>query len=284
METILLPGFAPLASDVGGRTVRAYVAGEGPPIVLVHGLGGAAVNWVHLAPLLASRHRVVVVDLPGHGRSEPLAPGPATLARYAAAVAEAAERADAARAAYVGHSWAARSRCDSRWRVPTPSTRSSSPPRPASRRPPGARGSGSASRGRSASGRSRGRTASGSWRARSCARWRSGPRRRSGWHRPAGGASVPRGCGARDGPGDGDDRDVRRAGARVARRARRAGARALGRAGLVPAGRRRVRVGPAASRAAPRGAGRRAPGDRRGAGCVRGADRDVPRRAGARPA
>jgi pimeloyl-ACP methyl ester carboxylesterase len=52
--------------------MRYFVAGEGAPVVLVHGWTGAAANWVELAPLLARRHRVLVPDLPGHGGSTPL--------------------------------------------------------------------------------------------------------------------------------------------------------------------------------------------------------------------
>jgi pimeloyl-ACP methyl ester carboxylesterase len=52
-----------------------YVEWPGPPdrtFVLVHGLGGSHVNWIRVAPALAAHGRVVVVDLPGFGRS-PLA-------------------------------------------------------------------------------------------------------------------------------------------------------------------------------------------------------------------
>lgn len=42
---------------------------QGPPIVLVHGLGGSVVDWLALAPDLAEDHRVLVPDLPGHGYS-----------------------------------------------------------------------------------------------------------------------------------------------------------------------------------------------------------------------
>ena len=58
---------------VGGSSLRYLVGGAGPPLVLVHGLAGAASNWVELAPLLARRHRLLIPDLPGHGGSEPLA-------------------------------------------------------------------------------------------------------------------------------------------------------------------------------------------------------------------
>ena len=86
----------------GGR-IRYLVAGEGPPIVLVHGLGGSATNWCELAPLLAERHLVVVPDLPGHGGSEPLA-AVSGLQPYADRVAAVMEREGIARAPVVGHS------------------------------------------------------------------------------------------------------------------------------------------------------------------------------------
>jgi glycerol-3-phosphate dehydrogenase len=43
--------------------------GAGPSMVLVHGLGGAHVNWMGVGPALARRARVVAVDLPGFGRT-----------------------------------------------------------------------------------------------------------------------------------------------------------------------------------------------------------------------
>jgi pimeloyl-ACP methyl ester carboxylesterase len=42
-----------------------------PTVVLVHGLGGSHLNWDLFAPLLAPHARVLAVDLPGFGRSEP---------------------------------------------------------------------------------------------------------------------------------------------------------------------------------------------------------------------
>ena len=55
-----------------GARLRYFVGGAGPPLALVHGLGGMATNWRLVAPALATEHRVVVPDLPGHGRSGPL--------------------------------------------------------------------------------------------------------------------------------------------------------------------------------------------------------------------
>jgi pimeloyl-ACP methyl ester carboxylesterase len=99
----LLRGFEPHLAEIGGLRTRYWVGGSGPPLVLVHGLGGAAYNFTELAPLLARGHRVLVLDLPGHGGSAPLraAESLAEFARHAAAVAE---REEMLPAAVVGYS------------------------------------------------------------------------------------------------------------------------------------------------------------------------------------
>jgi 3-oxoadipate enol-lactonase len=74
-EATLLRGFRMRVAEVGGLRTRYWVAGTGQPLVLVHGLGGAAVNFTSLAPLLARRRRVLVPDLPGHGGTEALREG-----------------------------------------------------------------------------------------------------------------------------------------------------------------------------------------------------------------
>ena len=60
------------ALTVSGRRVNYAELGEGdgPPILLVHGLGGRWQNWLENIPRLAQRRRVVAVDLPGFGRSQ----------------------------------------------------------------------------------------------------------------------------------------------------------------------------------------------------------------------
>ncbi|MGH7293977.1 MAG: alpha/beta fold hydrolase [Polyangiaceae bacterium] len=45
--------------------------GEGPPMVLVHGLGGSSVNWLAVGRALARDHHVYALDLPGFGRTPP---------------------------------------------------------------------------------------------------------------------------------------------------------------------------------------------------------------------
>jgi pimeloyl-ACP methyl ester carboxylesterase len=99
----LLPDLEPRFAEIKGVRLRYYVGGTGPPLVLVHGLGGAAANWALLAPVLAPRRRLLVPDLPGHGGSSPLAAAP-TLNPFADAVAALAEREGMLPAPVVGHS------------------------------------------------------------------------------------------------------------------------------------------------------------------------------------
>ena len=56
--------------EVGEWDVRYREAGEGPPIVLVHGLGVSADYWWRNGPpLAAAGYRVLAPDLPGFGRT-----------------------------------------------------------------------------------------------------------------------------------------------------------------------------------------------------------------------
>jgi len=89
-EATLLPGFRPHFAEIDGVRTRYFLGGEGPPLTIVHGLGGAAVNFTKLAPILARRRRVLIPDLPGHGLSEPLerVEGVATYSRHVHKVAE----------------------------------------------------------------------------------------------------------------------------------------------------------------------------------------------------
>lgn len=51
------------------------VAGRGDPLVLVHGLATTRSIWRHVAPRLARSRRVVVLDVPGFGASQPVGLG-----------------------------------------------------------------------------------------------------------------------------------------------------------------------------------------------------------------
>ena len=57
--------------SVHGRTVSYLEAGEGPLLLLVHGMAGTARNWDAVIEPLALHSTVVAPDFPGHGESEP---------------------------------------------------------------------------------------------------------------------------------------------------------------------------------------------------------------------
>jgi 2-succinyl-6-hydroxy-2,4-cyclohexadiene-1-carboxylate synthase len=54
---------------IDGLAWEVRSRGNGPTLVLLHGFMGRGASWGRHATALAARFRVVVVDLPGHGRS-----------------------------------------------------------------------------------------------------------------------------------------------------------------------------------------------------------------------
>jgi 2-hydroxy-6-oxonona-2,4-dienedioate hydrolase len=53
--------------DAGGFRIRYMEAGEGPPLVCLHGAGGLHLSHGH--DLLALKHRVIAFEMPGFGES-----------------------------------------------------------------------------------------------------------------------------------------------------------------------------------------------------------------------
>src|SRR5215211_9007083 len=88
---------------VGGLPVRYEAAGEGEPVVLVHGLSGSTRWWSRNVSKLAERYRVYLVDLPGFGRMRRLG-RPFVLAEAAAWLSGWMEAVGLQRAHLVGHS------------------------------------------------------------------------------------------------------------------------------------------------------------------------------------
>ena len=104
---VAVPAGEAFAVTVGTSTVRGEVWGSGPVVYLLHGWGGDRRQLdAFVAPLLATGHRVVAVDAPGHGESSPSRAGRglATLPDFIDALTAAAERFGSARAV-VAHSF-----------------------------------------------------------------------------------------------------------------------------------------------------------------------------------
>ncbi|GAA4823552.1 alpha/beta fold hydrolase [Nocardioides caeni] len=83
--------------------VSVVDVGSGPPLLLIHGLGGTWRNWEANIPGLARHHRVIALDLPGFGGSEPYA-GEVSVARYVATLVELLDQLDVLEATIVGNS------------------------------------------------------------------------------------------------------------------------------------------------------------------------------------
>jgi pimeloyl-ACP methyl ester carboxylesterase len=88
----------------GGWNLRYREAGEGPPLVLIHGLGCSTDYWVRNgAWLAAAGYRVLAPDLPGFGRTEGPRAG-LSIVQQAYAVSVFASAMRLGPAAYLGHS------------------------------------------------------------------------------------------------------------------------------------------------------------------------------------
>jgi pimeloyl-ACP methyl ester carboxylesterase len=60
--------------EVAGAEAYVAEAGDGPPVLLLHGFGDTADCWRRVVPALSRRHRVVAADIPPFGRSGDVSP------------------------------------------------------------------------------------------------------------------------------------------------------------------------------------------------------------------
>ena len=97
---------AATSAEVAGWAVEA--AGSGPPLVLLHGFTGAGVSWTDHVEMFEKGFRVIVPDLPGHGRSTHVDPAHMSVERTADDLAGILERLHAFPAAILGYSMGAR--------------------------------------------------------------------------------------------------------------------------------------------------------------------------------
>jgi pimeloyl-ACP methyl ester carboxylesterase len=88
--------------QLAGISTAVLEGGDGPPVVLLHGPGAIAAEWMRVIPDLVTTHRVVAPDLPGHGASE-VTDGRLDADRVLAWLGELIERTCTAPPALVGH-------------------------------------------------------------------------------------------------------------------------------------------------------------------------------------
>jgi pimeloyl-ACP methyl ester carboxylesterase len=89
--------------DLHGHRVDYRVAGQGPPVVLIHGMVNSSRHWEQVALRLADRYTVIAPDLIGHGDSA-TPRGDYSLGAHAAVIRDVLSAIGVERATIVGHS------------------------------------------------------------------------------------------------------------------------------------------------------------------------------------
>jgi pimeloyl-ACP methyl ester carboxylesterase len=89
-----------------GKIVAMRDQGAGAPVLLIHGVGMQSAAWGPQIAELSATHRVIAVDMPGHGGSAPLAPG-SKLPDFVAWFHDVVRTLDIGPANIVGHSMGA---------------------------------------------------------------------------------------------------------------------------------------------------------------------------------
>lgn len=93
---------------VEGLRWEVRTRGGGRPLLLLHGFTGRGTVWAAFASAWARGNRVIVVDLPGHGRSAAADPARVTVERTADDLASILGRLEAVPASVLGYSLGAR--------------------------------------------------------------------------------------------------------------------------------------------------------------------------------
>lgn len=78
-------------ANLGGPVHYLDFGGSGPPLLMVHGLGGNALNWMAVGPEISASHHALAIDLAGFGQT-PLFGRSATVGANATLVHEFIER------------------------------------------------------------------------------------------------------------------------------------------------------------------------------------------------
>ncbi|GAC1617564.1 MAG: alpha/beta hydrolase [Ktedonobacteraceae bacterium] len=87
---------------IAGHQLHYRIYGRGSPLVLLHGYGVSGQMWQRSIPYLAQQKQVVVVDLPGHGKST--LPGPWRLREIAPLLATWLQQMHLSPVTLLGHS------------------------------------------------------------------------------------------------------------------------------------------------------------------------------------
>ncbi|THD68730.1 MAG: alpha/beta fold hydrolase [Bradyrhizobium sp.] len=97
-----MPDLAPLKTSDGRFGYEAAGDPASPPLVFLHGIGGAARSWRGQLGAFSNRYRAIAWDMPGYGGSAPLAT--VSIAALAGALQDFLGQVGAAKPVIVGHS------------------------------------------------------------------------------------------------------------------------------------------------------------------------------------
>jgi sigma-B regulation protein RsbQ len=95
------------AATLDGMKIQSSSVGTGPTIVFVHGWTCDSSSWASQVPAFSKDHRVITLDLPGHGQSGSPKDGKLSMDVFARAVEAVRAEAGADRIVLVGHSMGA---------------------------------------------------------------------------------------------------------------------------------------------------------------------------------
>ena len=100
-STNVLP--PPRTLELHGESMSYRLLGEGPALLLIHGISSSSESWVEVLPALAERHTVIAPDLIGHGASAKPR-GDYSLGAFASSLRDLLVALGHERATIVGHS------------------------------------------------------------------------------------------------------------------------------------------------------------------------------------
>ena len=66
---LALSAFAGEFADVNGVRIHSEIAGQGEPLMLIHGFSGTGAAWTPVKEALAAKFKLILVDMRGHGQS-----------------------------------------------------------------------------------------------------------------------------------------------------------------------------------------------------------------------
>ena len=107
--SLVIPVFACLAApiftaSVDGAKIHWTSTGTGKAVVLVHGWTCDQTSWDAQVPVLSQKYRVITLDLPGHGKSDPPKDGKFSMRLFARTVEAVRAEAMVNKIVLVGHS------------------------------------------------------------------------------------------------------------------------------------------------------------------------------------